>query len=273
VLKTLHLHRKKAPLGPLLQALGEISARRVQTNLTVFFEKDLSGKWEFFNALPMLLKYRVPLPVLSAFYKQHFPASVAFQYKISYATARKKEDMDNLMNYLLEASFLHYLRKKRPGLPFKLPPDRYPHFLRQLKGLKFPYRYRKNKSNYSMQNYFLTHVNAVLTNYGEFSQASTALTRRIWKYWKREWKTIRDKVGDFDLMAEVVFCFKLYGKAHLPLYKTGLTKILNSQNKNGSWGSKKTLAGSYYEAIHPTWTALTALVTPNRKPRVSRKKK
>ncbi|TNE45334.1 MAG: hypothetical protein EP343_27360 [Deltaproteobacteria bacterium] len=263
IVKTVHHFRRNKPLGKTLQALGTLIAKRIEKKLPLLYEKSHSEKWLFLNALPLLLRYGASQQRLLHFYKTHFPSSVAPPRTMSYAAARRAKNMEVLGDYLIESSFLHGLHQRYPRLVVRLPPDRFLHYVKQLRGLPFPYQYAKNKDHYSSQNYFLTHVIAALTLYGEEPLVLSPLTQKIWRYWEREWSTLRNKVGDFDLLAEVLFCYKLYGRGHTSKVKDGLRYLLKKQNPDGSWGSPKDLAGSHYRVIHPTWTALTALAAPN----------
>ena len=70
---------------------------------------------------------------------------------------------------------------------------------------------------------------------------------------------IRHEGKDLDLLAEFVYCFRIYGKADRPDVQEAVTYMLDLQHGDGSWGTDEDFSGTLYQVMHPTWAVLTGL--------------
>ncbi len=235
------------------------SFQRAFPKLHSIYSPDLSDKWGYISLLPLLYKYKQDIRPYLLFHKKYFPKDLHTTQTISYEEAVQKKDYDTLGDYLIEESFLDLLMKRYPHNPFFLPVNEFPEHIRQLDNVPFLYTFDKNEDGYHKQNYFITHIIMAMNHYGESALPQTPLLRRVGDYLERELPTVRHKVDDIDLLAEFLYCLKALQRPQTPTYREGIQYLLRSQHKDGSWGTQEELQGETYDAMHPTWTVITAL--------------
>lgn len=107
--------------------------------------------------------------------------------------------------------------------------------------------------------YLATHLPLVLTEYSRHALPPEALGR--WESYLRAHLEDYLRERDVELTAEVADMLRQLGErdeTHPPL--CSLTRfLLSTQNADGSWGNWRAFPDPY-DAIHPTWAALSGLV-------------
>ncbi len=244
----------------LAKQLILLSFQRAFPKLHTIYSPDLADKWGYISLLPLLYKYKQDIRPYLLFHKKHFPKELHTTQKVPYEEAVQNNDYDTLGDYLIEESFLDLLMKRYPQNPFFLPVNEFPEHVRLLDKVTFRYTFDKDEDGYHKQNYFITHIVMAMNHYGESPiPNNTPLLRRVGDYLERELPTVRHKADDIDLLAEFLYCLKALQRPQTPTYREAIQYLLRSQHKDGSWGTQKELQGNTYDAMHPTWTVITAL--------------
>lgn len=265
ILNEVTLSREKTAIGIIAAQLIKNAFRRAVPRMREIFDKTQESKAEFVSIVLLVYKYKLRVAPFARFFHSYFPKEKRSPQEKTFRQAIKERDYETLCDYLSEVSFLDHFLTKYPNSPFKLRKVRFAENTRLLDALPFVHTIKSNETGYHHQNYMITHIVLALNHYGETRLPDNRLTRRVLRYLQREFATIRYQARDLDLLAEVIYCFKIYQRDHLPYVQEAIRYMLSQQHPDGSWGTKEELAGTPYEAIHPTWTVITALSFPGSK--------
>lgn len=252
------IYGKGSTPGKLAAELLRSAFHRARDRLPWIFEKDLADKGDFITILYMLYKFNIPKGPFIKFYRTYFPKGQPRPHKATFEQAFRKKNYDVMGTHLIDEAFLDIFELKHPGNPFKLRKSKLKRYIGMLDKLPFIHS-KSNVKGFSDQNYFITHIVLAINHYGETPFPDTALTRRIYKYLVKHLPVIRHEVKDLDLLAEFVYCFRIYGKADRPDVQEAVTYMLDLQHGDGSWGTDEDFSGTLYQVMHPTWAVLTGL--------------
>lgn len=232
---------------------------RAESRLKKVFPASTSGKWDYISIIPFIYQFNVaPGPYLK-FYSKRFPEKKKRPYKKTFSFAVKKYDYDLLGDYLIDYSFLHFLNEDYPGHNMSLPKDRFEEFVEHVSTLEFIYDRFSVWDSYHDQNYFITHIVYVATNYGQEEMENEELEKRVLVYLKDNLEFVRYDVGDIDLLAEFAHCLNLLGRGEDPDVQESVDYLFSEQNEDGSWGTETDFKGDFYDQFHPTWAVATAI--------------
>jgi hypothetical protein len=244
--------------------------QRAEPRLAAIFPSTPYGAWDFQTILRILWEHEGPVEAYEGFYREVLSGHEELTYDTTFEEALQARDYDTLCDYLIDAAFLHYLREERPEGSIALPPDRLPHYIRELAHLEYVHTVSSKPEAYQAQNYFATHVILVLSDYGSKRVLDCKLADHALRYVQEEFEPVWRRVPDMDLLAEFIHCLKIARLDDQTLVDKAARHLLDLQRPDGSWGSDEDLAGSPYQAFHPTWTVATALnyvaPTPRARP-------
>lgn len=230
-----------------------------QGQLKEIFKSDPDSGWRYIGLFPILTKYPEFESSYFDFYKKQWPNLNTDQAPPvkEFQKAMAKLEYQELFNFLVITSFPHYYRQKAKELPFLLPDDRFPEYLKEFENFSYQ-EHPINDPQFRSLGYLATHVPLVLTNYGEYELSEGVNMQKVQDYLKASFENAR-KLGDFDLFAEYIQCQKMYGPDDSPQVKDLEKFIFDLQRPDGSWGSKRDFTTVPYTAIHPSGAALMAL--------------
>lgn len=257
-LHELTLFEKQRPWVEVVRGILRRSFARAWPAREKIFAKSVAGKWDFVSMIYLLYQHGIPHEPYLHFYHSYFPAGEETQGK-SFERAFRERDYDRLGDFLIDACFLDLLLRKYPRVPFRLPHNRLATYVRRLDNLPLIHSFTSNPDGYHHQNYFVTHVILSMNHYSESPLLDTPLSRRMLAYLKREFATVRYRVGDIDLLAEFVYSLKCYGLEDALMVQEAQQFLLAQQRPWGAWGKAADWRGSAYDAIHPTLAVITAL--------------
>ncbi len=276
MLYELSLNDSSTRVQQLARKLSRSAFKRALPRLDEIFPPTGTGKWDFISVIPVIHHFGIDIGPYLKFYQRHFPKGFIDSGEISFAKARKTLNYDILGDYLLDIWFVEWTSASFENTPFTLPPNHYDDYLKRVESTPFIHQSSDDQIDYSDQNYFLTHVVLVMSNYGMSNYAGeslgdSALGTRLLDYFIRDYDAIRFQVRDLDLIAEVLQCFRLLGAGERVFVNEGLSYLLREQHADGSWGTKEDAEGDPYDVFHPTWAAITAIngyiSAPGQKPR------
>lgn len=252
-------HREDELVSALARNLLHEAFDRAAPRLKQIFPATASGEWDFISVLELLHRHRIANEAFLEHHRTVLAGHASRDRGSSFAVAYRARDYDRLGDLLINQSFLHRFNEADPHHQLELPADRFEDWLRL--GARIPaiHRYASDEDAYHDQNYYFTHVVLVLTGYGAEPVDDLQLRADLLAYLQEHYPTVHDEVGDLDLLGEFAQCFKLLGAADAPEVERAIRSLLARQNEDGSWGVASDFDGSTYDAMHPTWAALTAL--------------
>jgi hypothetical protein len=262
--------RNTGPLHDWAKRLIQINIQRSKDSLKSIFSSSRDSKWDFISFIPFILLYEKDHTIFLKFYKKHFPADFKPPYKKSFATAIKTANFDLLCDYVIDASYVHYIHKLKIKHNFSLPKNKFLRYLKRTEKVKWMHKFDKDKDGYHDQNYFITHLVYVKSNYGNFNNLDGKYVKRMKEYLKKNFKIVRHEVSDLDLLAEFIDCLLLLGEPATGELEEAIKYLISRQFADGSWGprvkhgmEKKEIGldDSPYDIFHPTWTVMSALNT------------
>ena len=247
-------------VASVAEGLLRASFQRAGERLDRIFPATASGEWDFISILELLYHYRLAPEPYAAYHRRVLAGRASSEPPGSFSAAYRARDYDRLGDLLINHSFLHRFIATHPDHGLELPRDRFEDWVRIGAGVPAVHRFASDAGGYHDQNYYFTHVVLVLTGYGATPVADPARRERLLGYLREQFPVVIGQVGDLDLVGEFSQCFKLLGASDAPEIERATRFLLARQNPDGSWGGPDDFAGTTYDAIHPTWTALTALI-------------
>ncbi|MCB9637335.1 MAG: hypothetical protein H6727_00310 [Myxococcales bacterium] len=269
IINELTLFPPSSPLAKIATRLIRKSFQRAIPQFSQIYDKDIDEKWNFLALFPLVYKYKLPLQPFLSFYDTHFTKDLRSGYNISYKKSIETLNYDVIGGYLIDGAFLDLFLKRHPNNPFRLPKNHAQKRFAQLDKLPFIHSLKSDPDGYHDQNYFITHIIMAANHYSESPLPRTPLMRRIGDYLTRELPTVRHQVDDLDLLAEYIYCLKVLKRDETPLVRESLQYMIKAQHADGSWGTDEELKGETYDAMHPTWTVLSALTYPGSLPKLA----
>jgi hypothetical protein len=251
--------RRPGPVSAGARQMIHDAFQRSAENLKEIFEQDEAGKWDYISILALLEIWQIPGKPFVDFYNSHFPSNLKMDYDDEFEKALKKLDYDTLGDILIDTSFAHFFRKKISASAFNVPETGFSDYLKRVTGLPYGCTFDKDENAYSDQNYYVTHVIFVATDYGQQPMPDGALSREMRQYLESEFACVRYQVREIDLIAEFVHCLKLFGQKERPDVREAVDYLLSLQHEDGSWGTEEDFEGDAYDIFHPTWAVITAL--------------
>ena len=259
LLHELSLNTSDPEISLLTKSYLRDSYTRAAPHLSRIFDKDQTGKWDFISTLRLSLLYNIEKDSFLQFYRSYLPKRNVRPYNRSFETALAKEDYDLLGDYIIDYSFLHYLLRDFPKLDISLPQDRFQEMIKRISELEFRYSIHSDPDDLYDQNYYVTHIAYVLTNYGEDPFPNSPLRTKLKTYLLELFKYVRQDADDMDLLAEFVHCLKYLGLGERDEVQEAENFLIQQQNPDGSWGTQEDFQGDPYDIMHPTWAVTTAL--------------
>ena len=258
MLYELTLNHNKPVIQKSAVQLVNIALKRATHRLNKIFPKTLAGKWDYIAILPMIYQSKVPLTPFINFYKDYFPKENKEYYDTSFQDALKTLNYDLLGDYLIDYYFVDWMERKFNHHPFNLPKNRFPKLIKKVTPLK--YIHKADSDDYHDQNYYVTHVILVLSQYGKRRlNNNSSLEKKLKAYIDKHYHEVRHEVGDLDLLAEFILCLKIYGEGNNPKIQEGKNYLISLQHSDGSWGTEEDKKGDPYDIFHPTWAVITTL--------------
>jgi len=250
------------PDTPVIREAAESLIRnalaRLSKQLQTFFPPTANGKWRFISIAPYIYEFDVEAARFESYYRLALAPIDDQRHEISFQDAVNERDYDAIGDYLIEQFQLDRLLRKVGPAHLKLPVNRLPDFLARIDELQFIYD-RRTADQYSIQNYFVTHLVYVLSDFGAKRPALQGLALRLSDYLAGNFHDVRHVVNDLDLLAEFVHCLKILGESKRGDVREAEAYLLAQQQSDGSWTTPYYKSGDPYDQFHPTWTALIAI--------------
>jgi len=257
MLNELGQDRGHASIARRARELEKLAAQRLTQRLQRVFPANREGKLRYLAAARFLFRYGPDPSHLERYYRIAL-ADIELDDANRFDQAAGSLDYSSMTDVLINAWQIHHLRHDLPDLPLQLPPDRLPRYLVRLRDIALV-RDRHRAGQYSRQNYFVTHLVFVLSDFGATPPPDTTLSRRMHDYLLAAFDYVRNDADDNDLLAEFVHCLKIYGMDRDARVIEAQQYLLHQQNPDGSFFTADERGGNAYDLFHPTWTAITAL--------------
>jgi len=235
------------------QALGRLAGR-----LSAVFPITDSARQQFIAILPYVYKYGVEVNKFADYYRLGFDQLPWAEQESIFDNAVISKDYSKLTDLVINAYYPDRLQRRFPKIDLALPQGVLDRYLAKLVDLDLVYEYTV-ADKYSLQNYYVTHLIFVMSDFGRHAPVKNKLRQRLEGYLLAHFDTVRDIVNDRDLLAEFVHCLKILGYSELPKLRDAERYLLGLQDRQGSWTSSYYQSGDAYDQFHPTWTVLTAL--------------
>jgi hypothetical protein len=238
-----------------------LELRGAQFRLRKMFKSNLEDKWRFIRLIPMLIEVEADLQEYAKFYRSYFPRSLRY-CDVSFNDCMQNDDFEGMVDVLTDYCLLEIARhSNRYSRLFRLPESRFSEYWRVIK------RYDVHALGTSITNsdeqfeldYQVTHL--VMCRYGFGSRALAPASKfdaQLTAYLVRHETRILGDSDDLDLIAVLAYCY-LKLKTRKSWVEKAISKILATQNVDGSWGTKDEMRLPMYDRLHATWTAVTAL--------------
>ena len=240
----------------LLRSLLATATNRLDS----IFSQSVYGFWDYTSILSMVYDSKIPLERYIEHFNSYEPHTIDPVYGNSIESALESMDYDLIGDYLIDFSFVHHLNEEYPNSVFYYSGNPYETVLSAIESVPFLHNFESDRVLYSEQNYFVTHIVLVMSDYGRKPIPSTILTQRVLSYILREFNTVRYKVDDLDLLAEFVHCLKILNSGEGEIVQEAISHMLDRQLPNGAWGSEKELTSGPYDQLHPSWAVSTSLI-------------
>ncbi|MFH1436659.1 MAG: hypothetical protein ABIJ56_13195 [Pseudomonadota bacterium] len=258
-LRELTLDKEDAATSIIASDLIEDAFARIKPRIGEVFPKSNHGKWDFISVLPFIFEFDLDRDFYFDFYISHFPEKHMSPYKKTFAKGVKTHNYDLLGDYLIDYSFLHYFNSDFPGHGFDLPGDTFDDFMKQVSALELIHDYASDEDDYFNQNYYVTHIVYVATDYGRTGMEDKDLEDRVADYLADNLDYVFYYEKDIDLPAEFVHCLALLGRGGDETVQAAVDYLVSQQLHDGSWGTQHDLDGDFYDQFHPTWAVASAL--------------
>lgn len=239
------------------------SLQRAQVDLEIIFPADEDGLWDFIGILPIVAQVPEVKNTYLQFYEKRFShlAKQAYQSEeMTFQQAIKQKNFHVIGDYLIDTSFLHYYQPTQNDLAIPLPPDTFQEHMQSFEKFDYPIELNSQSAAFSDLAYLATHVVLVMTNYGALPISTDINSQKVSDYINTTFPIVRFQLSDLDLLAEYLQSLKILQPADDPRIKMTESFILSLQRSDGSWGTAEDFAGEPYDAFHPTWAVLTALI-------------
>ena len=239
------------------------SLQRAQADLGAIFSADEEGLWDFIGILPIVAQVPEVKTAYFQFYEKRFShlAKQAYQSEeMTFEQAVKQKNFHVIGDYLIDTSFLHYYRLTPDGVTIPLPPDTFLQHMQSFEKFDYPTDLNSQSAAFSDLAYLATHVVLVMTNYGEHPISADINSQKVGEYINITFPIVRFQLSDLDLLAEYLQSLKILQPTDDPRIQMTEVFILSLQRSDGSWGTAQDFAGEPYDAFHPTWAVLTALI-------------
>lgn len=259
MLHELSLNNSSSQIQTLSIEMLVSQVNRARLNLDKLYSFSVYDFWDFSSILGLIYQHQIPPKDFIDFYHKFDPETIPLEYSLDISDALANYNYDVLGDYLIDYSFLHHLAVDYPDTSATLPFNPYLYLLESLQNIPFIHTFESNQTEYSIQNYFVTHVALVLTNYGSKNIENGVFAQRIYRYLIDELATVRYQTNDLDLLAEFVHCLKFFGAADNQQVQEATDYLLSKQLENGAWGTPSELQSDPYVQMHPTWAISTAL--------------
>jgi hypothetical protein len=259
MLRELTLRRDDEFMSGVASELIRDAFSRLAPRLDNAFPAHNSGKWDFISILPFIYQFGVDDGPYLEFYGRQFDMDHKPAHGETFEHGLETYDYDLLGDYLIDYTFLHFLNVSSPGHGFDLPQDRFEEFVEAVSALPLIHDCESDSTDYYNQNYYVTHIVFVVTDYGQVEMKDEALKARMVDYLQGNLETVVSDVGELELMAEFIHCLNMLGYGDDEGVSMTIEKLLDAQHENGSWGTEEDFAGDPYDQLHPTWAVMTAL--------------
>lgn len=252
---------------PVLSEIGEHlltrCLQRAQYDLDKIFSSDPAGLWDFIGILPIVAEVPELREVYFQFYRSRFAKLPKQAYQsegLAFNEAVASNNYQVIGDYLIDTSFLHYYLLKSDKPPIILPPDDFRVHMKAFEVFEYPMALDSHSDAFSELAYLATHVVLVMTNYGELNLKADVNSDKVSHFLDASYAEVRFELNDLDLLAEYLQSLKILNSRQDSRIIETESFILSLQRSNGSWGTQADFAGDPYEAFHPTWAVLTALI-------------
>jgi len=263
MINELRTYQKDPLVVEVADALIQNCLSRAQGQLSNIFGPTTYDKWEYISIISLLYDNNYTKEKYFRFYQSQFTDIPDTLYEESFQSAFDDLNYDLMGDYIIDASFLHYIKLRVKDLPLDLPEDFFLDYIDILEDIEFVHSFDGDVDGYYDQNYFVTHIAFVLNDYGSLPMPKTKLAKKTERYLLEQFDTIRQKVDDLDLLAEFVHCLKYFGHGDTPKVREAIQFLLGKQHPDGSWGTNEDFSGDPYDVMHPTWSVLTSIAYPS----------
>lgn len=258
MLDELTLHHPKSGLENIVHNIILKDFERARSRLHDLFPATANGYENFITILPIAYHHQVPISPLKEFADRHFAKVNLPDRLFEFRKAVKEHNYDRLTDLVVDAAFKNMAYRWKADRDFRLPADNYNIIMEEC--AKIPFLSKYDQDTYHDQNYYATHVLLALNHYGQEPLKPSPTSDAVFFYLVNEYKTVRYRVDDLDLLCEYLYCFRQFAPKGVTFINEGEQYILSLQNPDGSWGTEEDFEGDPYDQLHPTWTAITLLV-------------
>ncbi len=251
--------------GEVVSLVAKHSLARAEKKLSELFKKDEESRWHFIGILQSLNHHPEFKENYLKFYKKNFGPILEATYKDDdeeYLKAIKDSLYQDIFDFLVQGSFLHYYLSKAEDSDLEFPPNKFQKYLKEFENFNYNTEHPVGEEFRSL-GYLVTHVVLALTNYGEFPIDDGVNRKKAQAYIESSFEKTKNQLGDFDLFAEYILCLKIFNPGQDPRVKELEKFLFSLQRPNGSWGSERDFKTTSYTAIHPSGAALMALNQSN----------
>ncbi|HEC11770.1 MAG TPA: hypothetical protein ENI80_00710 [Acidiferrobacteraceae bacterium] len=262
MLEELETASRNSAMGGYVEALSRQALSRLAGRLATVFPITEPARHQFIAILPYVYKYGVEVDKFVGYYRLGLGQLPLVEEKSNFDNAVKSKDYSTLTDIIINVYYQDRLHKRFPkntlGIDLALSQGQLNRYLAKLATLDFAYDYTI-ADKYSLQNYYVTHLIFVMSDFGRHAPIKNGLSQRLEEYLLTHFDAVRNIVNDRDLLAEFIHCLKILGHDKLPKLRGAERYLLGLQDKQGSWTSPYYQSGDAYDQFHPTWTVLTAL--------------
>lgn len=258
MLDELSCNKSHPGLTAIVHRLIAREFERVRPRMAEIFDQDADGYEDFISVLSIAYHHKVDIAPLKTFAQGHF-RGITFPDRLEeFHAAVKVLDYDRLTDMVIGAAFVDMAYRWGIEKDFRLPPNNFAKVMKECSSIPFLKKYKE--AGYHDQNYYATHVLLALNHYGQKPIPASETTDQVFFYLIDQYKTVRQSVGDLDLLCEYLYCLRQLLPANAAFLREAEEYVLSQQRSDGSWGTADDFKGDPYDQLHPTWTAITLLV-------------
>lgn len=236
--------------------------KKAANNLEEIFGDPIHSYWSFVSLIGIVEKYQESKQSYVAYFNRQATMPVELQYIPGFDQAIANHNIDIVGDYLIDISFLDWIKQRNPDTDFHLPTGNLQPYLDQVLNSELFNKQPSSRSAESDMGYFVTHLAFVLTHYGERPfPASNHWRQLIRNYLDKNTCVVANKLNDIDLLGEFLHCYKYLSVVNTATHELE-NFLLDTQNQDGSWGNVSDNSLSTYDRLHPTWSVATALNYP-----------
>lgn len=246
--------------GPVAEASIQYAMGFLRSHAGRVFPATSDGAWDFIASVQTLLDHHGSSFRWRRFYREQLAQVELHGYRRTFGTAAALGDHDTMSEQLIDQSFLHHLLQRYPKWRTEL--GVHEHFLDLLPQAPVDkqYGFAVSPNAYHHQSYYFTHLPLVLTNYGRGPALTFDRRAELRAYFRSEAQVVLEEVGDLDLVGEFLQALVLLDEGGSPLAERIARYLVARQRPDGAWGTDEDLAATDpYDAMHPTWAALSGL--------------